>query len=293
MNQNRLRFNFETGLGILNTSETNQIDNPDWIDWQKTDIRKLEGVFEGAWGSIWLGQGSMASDGAAEVDNSGTSLAGYVNLADTAGSYLFRDGETLSGIDIGDAFKDFDGGRRFRLRYDTPDFAGFTVSAAYGEEVLDSENDNTYYDLAVRYGIANEVIEFDAALAYSWEDDEDDTVEQLIASGSLTHVPTGLNLTLAAGDRQDEGGGYGYIKIGWNGDLLRYGSTAFAVDYYDGSDFVTSGSESASWGAQAVQNFDDWGLEAYLGYRVYSYDDNSEADYQDVSAMLVGARWKF
>ncbi len=85
MDANEFRFNFETGLGILNTAETNQIDDSNWIDWQRTDIRKLEGVFSGAFGAVWLGQGSMATDGAAEVDNSGTSVVGYVNLADFAG----------------------------------------------------------------------------------------------------------------------------------------------------------------------------------------------------------------
>ncbi len=292
LQDNDLRFNFETGLGLRNTAETNQIDNPDWIDWQRTDIRKLEGVFSGQWGSVWLGQGSMATDNAAEQDNSGTSLVGYVNLADTAGAFQFRDGDDLSGILISDAFKDFDGGRRLRIRYDTPDFSGFTVSAAYGEEVLDSANDTSYYDIAVRYALGNETVEFGAALGYGLEDD-DDTVEQLIASGSLTHLPTGLNLTLAAGDRRGDGGSYGYAKLGWNGDLLSQGGTAVSVDYYDGSDFVTSGSDSTAWGVQAVQSFERWNLEVYVGYRVYSYEDDTVGDYEDLSAVLVGTRWRF
>ena len=92
---NTARFNFETALGIESTSETNQTDDPDWIDWQRTDIRKLEVVYSGDFGAVWAGQGSMATDGAAEIDNSGTSVVGYSSLADTAGGFFFRDGAAL------------------------------------------------------------------------------------------------------------------------------------------------------------------------------------------------------
>ncbi len=70
----------------------------------------------------------------------------------------------LSGVEIGDAFKDFDGGRQLRIRYETPDWSGLYFSSAYGQEVLAEDNDTDYYDVAVRYGFVNDVIGFDAAL---------------------------------------------------------------------------------------------------------------------------------
>jgi hypothetical protein len=287
-----LSFNFETGLGIENTAETSQIDDNDWIDWQRTDIRKLETAYGGSFGKVWIGQGSMATDGAAEIDNSGTSVAGYVNLADSAGSYQFRDGTELSGITIGDAFKDFDGGRRLRIRYDTPEWNSLTFSVAYGDEVLNAADKAEYYDVAMRYGYDNEALAFESAIGYSWKDDVE-TTEYLIASGSLLHKPTGLNLTLAAGDNQGGDGSYYFSKIGWIGEIFSVGETAFAVDYYDGQDFVLAGSSSGSWGIEAVQMFDSIGMEAYVGYRSYSYDDNSAADFQDLSSLLAGGRWRF
>jgi hypothetical protein len=290
---NRTRFNFETALGIENTAETNQITDPSWIDWQRTDIRKLEVVYSGDFGAVWFGQGSMATDGAAEIDNSGTSVVGYVNLPDTAGSFQFRDGTALSGIAIGDVFKDFDGPRRFRLRYDTPDYSGFMFSAAYGQDVLAESDDADYYDAAVRYGLENGAFELDAAVGYNWKDDEGEMTEQAIASASVTHLPTGLNLTVAAGDQITDEGRYFYTKLGWRGDLLSYGGTALSVDYYDGADFEVAGSSSSSWGVQAVQSFDDLGLEGYVGYRVFELEDIPGSDFQDMSALLIGARWKF
>ena len=51
-------------------SQLNQ--EPDW-DFPSTYIRKAEVAFANEhFGKLWLGQGSMASDGTAEVDNSGT-----------------------------------------------------------------------------------------------------------------------------------------------------------------------------------------------------------------------------
>ncbi|WP_096787517.1 porin [Rhodobacter sp. CZR27] len=290
---NRFRFNLETGLGIKNTAETSQTEDANWIDWQRTDIRKLEVVSSGNFGAIWLGQGSMATDGAAEVDNSGTSLAGYSNLADTAGGFFFRDGEALSDVTIGGVFRNLDGSRRFRLRYDTPEFSGFTISAAAGTDVLSEDDDATYYDAALRYGHENDTFALDAAMGYSWKDDDGEMTEQALASASATHLPSGLNLTLAMGEQMSDEGQYLYAKLGWRGDLVPVGETAIAADIYDGSDFGTVGSESGSWGVTAVQQFADIGLEAFLGYRVYDHDDVPGADYEDISTVLVGARWKF
>lgn len=140
---NRLRFNFETALGIRATAETNQIANPSYFDWQRTDIRKLELTYSGNFGAIWAGQGSMAADGIAEFDKSGTSVAGYSALADTAGAYLFRLSNVLSTVPVGSVFRNFDAGRRMRIRYDTPEFSGFKVSASYGQDVLATAVDAT------------------------------------------------------------------------------------------------------------------------------------------------------
>lgn len=292
MGENKFRFNLEVGLGLRNTSDTSQSEHGDWIDWQRTDIRKLEGVYSGRYGAFWFGQGSMATDGAAEVDNSGTSIVGYASLPDTAGGFAFRDGEALSDVTIGDVFKDFDGSRRFRLRYDTPDFSGFKLSVAYGEEILAEDDDADYYDTAIRYALENDQFKVDAALGYSWKNDED-TTEQLVASGSVVHVPTGLNLTLATGDERGDGGDYAYAKFGWAGDVWRYGTTAISIDYFGGEDYDTDGSESKSWGLQAVQTFAEQNIDAYIGYREFSYNDDSTADYRDINAFLLGTRWKF
>ena len=96
-------------------------EEPDW-DFPATNIRKAEVAFANEhFGKLWLGQGSMASDGSAEVDNSGTAVIAYSSISDTAGGYFFRfPGDGLSDITVGSSFSNFDGlGRKLRVRYDT------------------------------------------------------------------------------------------------------------------------------------------------------------------------------
>lgn len=290
---NRLRFNFETALGIRATAETNQIANPSYFDWQRTDIRKLELTYSGNFGAIWAGQGSMAADGIAEFDKSGTSVAGYSALADTAGAYLFRLSNVLSTVPVGSVFRNFDAGRRMRIRYDTPEFSGFKVSASYGQDVLATAVDADYYDIAARYGYETDDISFSAGLAYSWFQPENGLDEEhLFGSASLLHKPTGLNLSIAAGENTLTSADYYYVKVGWISRIFDIGPSAISADIYRGTDFLQDGTNSDSWGIQAVQHIENLHLEAYLSYRSYAYS-GVVADYQDIDAVLFGARWKF
>ena len=56
---------------------------------------------------------------------------------------------------------------------------------------------------------------------------------------------------------------------------------------------MTDGSNSDGWGIYAYQSFDNLNLEAYAGWRSYSYEDDLPGGYKDASSVLVGARWRF
>jgi len=291
---NRFRFNFETALGIQGTAVTNQLTSPPWINWERTDIRKLEVAYSGNFGTIWAGQGSMSADSIAEYDISGTSIIGYSAPADSAGSFLFRAATgALTPVAIGAVFRNFDGNRRMRIRYDTPEFAGFTFSASYGQNVLVSADNADYYEAAIRYGLDNDVVEFDAGIGYTWRMPEVGLDEEhLIGSGTLLHKPTGLSVTFAAGQNQETDASYYYSKLGWLGRPFEIGATAVSIDYYEGSDFLFSQNKSQSWGIGAVQHIEVWHMEAYASYRLYSLTGEL-ANYQDIDVVLVGARWRF
>ncbi|MFW8634250.1 porin [Cribrihabitans pelagius] len=294
--ENTLRFNFETAMGFRSSAGVDQISTGENLSWDRTDIRHVDLQFDTArYGRFSAGQGSMATDSITGADFSGTGLGASNSVADSAGGYRFRQADgTLSTIEIGDVFTDLDGTRLGRVRYDTPELAGFTLSTSYGTDILKEDNDRETYDVAVRYG-REDVAGFnlDAGLGASWtEETGKEDSRDVSGSFAVLHKATGLSLNLAAGER-DIAGSYAYAKLGYKANLFAAGSTAFSVDYYDGSDMESAGDSADSWGVAAVQKVDAYNVETYLAYREYSYEDNSGAGYQDADVVLAGARWKF
>jgi hypothetical protein len=292
----QLRFTFETALGAPQSSAFSQTSDPDW-DWERTDIRKLEVIWSGDYGILYLGQGPMASDNTSNADLSRTTMGGSVTTSDTAGSYAFRlDGGALSDIRVSNVFNDFDGGRRARIRLDTPKVfgvdpdGGVRLAVAYGEEVLNSDSDAIYYDIGLHYDDKIGAFELVGGANYGWKDDNGIT-ESYAGSLSVLHAPTGLNATVAGGGAPD-GGHYLYGKLGWLADFWSGGATAFSADYYGGQDFNLNGSNSDAWGVQVAQYVDDAGLQVYASFLRMSYDD-SAAGYASMDATLAGLRWSF
>lgn len=267
-------------------------DNGLDFDWRRTELRKFEVIYDApTLGTFSFGQGSTATDGYAEADLSGTTVVTYSSLADLAGGIAFRPlGGASSGIDIGDTFSDLDGARRFRVRYDTPDYNGFVASVSAGEEVLTEGDDREFYDLGLKYVRDYGDIKVDGRLGYAWVSGGD---EKAIGSLAVLHKPTGLNGAFSTGGQQADGDDdFVYFKLGYIQDWLSYGSTAFSIDVYEGNDFALAGSESSSIGFGVVQRFDDQNLEVYAGYRTYEFDEVN-TPVGDIDVMVVGARWKF
>jgi predicted porin len=234
----------------------------------------------------------MATDGVAEVDQSGTTLVNYVSVPDTAGSFMFRTAAgALSTVTIGNVFSDFDGARRGRIRYDSPTFSGFTVSASYGEEILATDADLETRDIALRYANTFGDIRVKGAVGYARSELAGGVVrDDTIGSVSLLHS-SGFNVTIAAGDRSTDGS-YSYGKLGYQAQWFSVGKTSLSVDYYNGSDTTSVGSDATAVGFGAVQQFDQARVEAYLGYHTYELTETAAA-YLDASSVMFGARWKF
>ncbi|MGD2014502.1 MAG: hypothetical protein PVG84_12180, partial [Desulfobacterales bacterium] len=71
------------------------------------------------------------------------------------------------------------------------------------------------------------------------------------------------------------------------------GQTGFGVDYTRSLNLPTGRDEGHSVGLAAVQQFEDFGTELYLGYRLYSLDRDVEPSVEDMNVGTVGARVKF
>lgn len=256
------------------------------------NVRHADLWFTGKqWGKLAIGRGHTASDGTAEVDLSGTSVVTYSDVEAMAGGQLWYDGslDVLSEVKVGDVFDNMDGlSRRNRFRYDSPIFAGFTLSG--------SAIETGAYDFAGRYSRVFGGIKLASALAYASTGDLKSFDNQWSGSLSMLH-DSGFNFTLAGGKQDYDTDGrddpiFWYGKIGYKADLMSFGSSAFSIDYGQSNDSKVNNDEAETLSIAYVQNVTDWGTELYLAWRRYELSrDRLSAD--DVNALMFGARVKF
>jgi hypothetical protein len=242
-------------------------------------------------GKISLGQGSTSSDGTAERDLSGTSVVSYSAVQYQAGGQKWYDdsSDTVLLSQVKSVIDNMDGlSRRDRLRYDTPVFSGWQLSAS----AIEAEA----FDGALSYSRKFGGTAVAAAFGYAtpgdlaaWENQYSGSLSVLLGSG--------LNFTLAGGiqeydvvDRDNPD--YWYGKLGYKTSLFPQGASAFAVDYGMWNDFDLNGDEAQSLGLAFVQEIADWGTEFYLAYRLYALERDL-ADIADVNSVMAGARVKF
>lgn len=291
----KMEFEYKT-----NPSDgVNQNDkNPDgssfnsrWIDAQFMSKR---------FGTLYLGKGSTASDTTSERDLSGTDVIGYSSIADMSGGILFYDDvqNELTTTTIGTVFSNFDGlSRRNRIRYDSPEFMGFTAGGS-----LLSDGGDVSLKYATKWG---EDWKFAAAIAYADPQAIDDNTDnQYNGSASILHS-SGVNLTLAAGSKnlvdglfnpngtfRDDDPSFYYGKLGYRTKWFEIGESRFSADYMYSENLAQDNDEAKSFGIQMVQDFSDWGSELYLGYRLHKLDRDF-SDYKDINSLMSGVRVKF
>ena len=272
------------------TSDVNQNNKRD-DDSDFFGLRKAELWFDTPFGQLWVGQGSTASDGTAEMDLSGTAVVTYSAINELAGGILFYDdtANALTDTDVGSVFANFDGlSRDDRIGYDTPTFAGFKLSGSW---VTDDR-----WDLAARYAREFGVIKLAAAMSYA----KGKSVFDSQVAGSLSALHTsGLNATFAGAIRDidsddDRDPYYIYCKLGYTQKLVSFGQTSFSIDYYYGEDIAAVKDESQSIGFGFVQEIDAFATALYLGLRNYDLErDDAGLDLHNIFAVLTGARVKF
>jgi hypothetical protein len=258
-------------------------------------------------GKFSIGKGKMASEDSSETDLSGTTLAGLSAVDKVGGGFKFYDpayvapAPTASGepaadtrLTVGNVFNNMDGlAKKNRVRYDTPKFAGFSLAAAAGEKEMT--------DAALMYSGEFEGTKVEGALA--WGDFGDDKPYSQINGSASVLFPFGLNLTFATGtrdlDKMPAGGDdpvFMYGKIGYICDkMFSVGSTAVSVDYSVDENIKrqNKGEEGTAYGLQLVQKLSAYSTELYAAYRTYALEDNTSANYEDITIVMGGARFKF
>lgn len=291
-NGTSLFLNIETAVpkSVFNRFVDNPIDAGNDNQWDKSLLRKAEArLTVPQIGYFSFGQGSMASDGITGFDFSKTTLVASNSVGDTASGFpaRFANGGVASA-DISSFFPNYDGARRFRLRYDGLSKNGLSWAASVGREVLTSGNDNTYADIAVRYETRWRGFGVKAGVGYSHNGEFPDVV-----SGSVAGLDsdTGLNFAIALG-ASTSGGEYIYGKLGLIRDIIHPGWTAISIDYYRSNDPLGVADRSTSLGFAIVQKIDAFDLELYATYRTYKID-GSVARYADSNAVFAGLRFSW
>jgi predicted porin len=300
-------YNLEFGIvQDANSAQVNQLT--DESSSESFDVRKNELYIESdRLGRVTLGKGSSASDGINEIVL-GNSIA---DSGPDFGNNFFVVG--AGDLVNGDFVNNLDGPRNNRIRYDTPSIYGFIVSASWGEDDA--------WDVALRFKKEWNSIRLAAGIAYAESDPDDpssDTAdfEQISGSASIMHVPTGLYVAGAAGERDfrvlgdDETltGDFWYVQLGIEKRFLPYGATTIFGEYGQYNDFAVEASEvfdiesseATLWGFGINQKIDSAAMELYAKVNFYSFDaqaeDNEELfnlDLEDQTFVLIGSRIKF
>lgn len=255
-------------------------------------------------GKVSVGLQSMVADNAAIlVDGSGSLVpANWVafnslsfNIRDSAGG---NTGATWGGAGAcipGDCY----GVPTNAVRYDSPTFAGFSVSASWG--------DDDVWDAGVRY--AGEVAGFKLAATAVYAEASATSVfgggvvsggsEYWQAGAYLQHIGTGLFGLVNYGNIERDFGvsdaDTWYFKAGLRQRWTPLGHSVLYGEYMTSESTVTSG-DFEWWGVGAVQEIDNAAMSMYLKYRQYSLDGNDgacAAGCQDFDEVTFGALINF
>ena len=277
-------------------------------------VRRAELGIQSAYGSLLLGRGSSFGDGIAEFDLSGTDVALYSQLADTAGALQFsnsagarrRAGDPL----IGQVFDDFDGVRDDRIRYDSPAWNGLSAGVSVGQ--------GGSVDVGLRYAGILSGARIAAGVAYLNIQSTLPSTQpqngivpatspfaQRVVGSFATLLPNGFNLLVSAGWGEHYGGcctttliaqdnsvTY-FVKAGYQARIFGFGPSNFAVQGGQTFNRIRDGDVASRYGFSFNQQVVARGFEVYAGYERLTLRRSGAASYAPADVGLIGSRLQF
>lgn len=258
--------------------------------------RRIEVAFQhDHMGKLWIGRGPMASDDTAESDLSGT----YVTTSGASGEFFaggifFRDNANNPVRRIIDVYTGMDGlSRQDRIRYDTPEFNGFSLGFSHANR--DS------HDAVIKYAGTLNNVKLEAAVAYAKPFPSAPHKQQYNGSISIL-FPSGFNISFSSGVRKIKDGNRKdpvsiYTKFGYQFNLFSSGLTCLAFDIGQTRSLATNSGVASLYGLHIVQNIDIAATELYLALRKYTYKEAQSipapvSSMKDIHAIMAGARIK-
>lgn len=256
-------------------------------------------------GKLWVGQTSTATDAITEINlanlghfegqNVGSMVGGF--QARTAGGgfgpriNVFMGGGNAGGGAARDAAQLGEGNRQNVVKYESPTFAGFTMSTSAGEDDM--------WDVALRYAGEFSGFKVAAGIGYQqWTDGNNDErncvagvasdrdCSQIGMSGSVMHVATGLFVHGVYGMRmddnvivagQDDTSTQWLVMAGIEQNFFGIGKTTVYGLYQNWDVGATNAGlaagfasyEMTSWGLGLNQSIDAAAMDLYIQYRQY------------------------
>jgi hypothetical protein len=251
-------------------------------------------------GKVSVGLQSQASDNTALLPDGSGSLVPANFVAFDYGGFFTSNGNIWFGAE---GCTDCNGLTTNNVRYDSPTFGGFSVSASWGED--------DFWDVAARY--AGEHSGFKIAVAAAYSESTDENIVSclgagcgLLAQGAGTeffqvggyvqHIATGLFAYSAYGQLDADGGStlndFWYLKGGVRERWNSLGHTVLYGEYKD-SENDAAGSEVDLWGAGIVQEIDAAAMSMWLSYRHLSGSDDVTGSLDDFQYVKFGALISF
>jgi predicted porin len=295
-------------------------------------------------GSISVGQTSTATSGIVNIDLGGVGVVSVADINNANGSFRLRNkngtltGEGLASDGVGivalnwsnlvhGGQDDWDTSRRNIVRYASPTWGGFSVTAAWGED--------DFWDAALRY--AGEFGGFRVAAGIGYREDRDFALPSgvctsddcdrratgWLGSGSVMHVASGLFVTggggkrnnfnigaIGSSDNRDVDSDFWQLTGGISKNFFGPGNTVVYGEYAQHNDGLrpqfteVTASEVTFWGFGVIQNIDAAALELFASYKHYeaNFDRNNgtlanpnigHVEFKDFDVILTGARIKF
>ena len=277
-------------------------------------VRRAEVGLQSEYGSVLLGRGSTFTDGIAEFDLSGTDIALYSYLPDTAGSLQFsnRSGVRRRAGDpsISQVFDDFDGPRDDRIRYDTPVWHGLTAGGSVAQ--------GGFVDVGLRYASVISGTRIAAGVGYMnyqgtlpSTQPQDGTTQattpfkQRMAGSVAVLLPNGFNALVSAG----WGDHYGnccatglvardtsttyFLKAGYQAHIFSFGPTDFAIQGGQTRNRINDGDIASRMGVSFDQQVIARGVELYGGYEHLTLHRPGVQRFQPSDVALLGSRIQF
>ncbi len=274
-------------------------------------------------GKVSIGKQSQASDNTAILVDGSGSLVPANWVAFDSNSFAIRNnggvgiawGGAQSCFGMGGAWGDCNGLTQNAVRYNSPTFGGFSVSASWGED--------DFWDIAARYAGEHYGWKFAAAAAYNEVTDQNynnilnglgvavPDMQYFQAGVYLQHIPTGIFAMVNYGNLQvddpvnlDSNPETWYLKAGLRLKCATLGATVFYGEYENGQDGgngtntnniagVNVDTEMEMFGLGVVQEIDAAAMSVWIKYRHQSYEDASIVSYDDFDYVGFGGLINF